>query len=293
MLSRPQSSLPICRRTRLAVLILWPILLFSAGLGAEDAAPDPKNEKPQPTADSPAQDTSDREQLPGTLELHDAQRIYRELYPLSLEYRSMLQVLEANYGSAEGIGSPESKPSAEPAKDASTEVELKECPANAYLEYSHHRFLEALTTIRQCVAMQRTALKHYAEAMHADTAKITDRLSDRIQTLMSAGTYSEEAVPTRKLEKGRNLLKFSLDASRQAGDYLEEDHPESAITRLRVARFQAIQGLIVLETSYQGEQKLKKEFETALLDAEGKVQQKLIDESQYRTSKQKKENPSP
>ena len=84
------------------------------------------------------------------------------------------------------------------------------------------------------------------------------------------------------------MLQLSLKTAQGAEEMLQEK-PEAAIQRLRVARFQAIQGLILLENTYSGEQKLKKEFETALLDAEGKVNIKPLDESKYR--KAKKEEP--
>ncbi|MBU44811.1 MAG: hypothetical protein CMN76_16430 [Spirochaetaceae bacterium] len=279
---------------------IFTINLMAAGLvwaEEENISADPQ---PSATPDTPAPGRSDdtradsQASQPSALELHHARQTYRELYALSQEYRQMLQVLDQNYGSPSQLTSAgnetatdsESSPSAAPssAENSSPDgnsIELSDCPSAAYMHYSRNQVNDALTTVRSCVQKQRSRLAAYGKALSQDTDAILSRLSDRIQALMGQSSYSSSSVSSRKLSKGRNLLQISLKTAQQAQSMLAEN-PETAIKRFRVARFQAIQGLILLETSYEGEQKLKKEFETALLDAEGKVHIKPLDEDKYR-----------
>ena len=274
--------------------------LLSSSLVMAEVMNDPESDRvsdSQPVdAEKPeTPENTDSPNTPSTLELHHARLLYRELYDLSQEYRQMLSVLNDNYGSPSRLASGEvreDKDSATNSNDAKSPGNdtLSQCPANAYVHYSKNEIPEALKAVRICIEKQREALSAYGRAMSENTDRILGRLSNRIQGLMSESQYSSTSVSSRKLNKGRTLLQLSLKTAQQAEEVLQEK-PEAAIQRLRVARFQAIQGLILLENTYAGEQKLKKEFETALLDAEGKVNIQPLDESKYR--KAEKEEPAP
>ncbi len=271
-------------------LALW-VLIASSALVAEDA-PNPDSSAPEVDSEKSSEPATGESDIgPSTLELHHARIAYRELYELSQQYRQMLTVLDENYGSPSRLASgsgPDSTSQEESRSNENSEDELSQCPANAYLHYSKNEIPEALKTVQICIEKQREALSAYGRAMSENTDQILGRLSNRIQNLMSESQYSSTSISSRKLNKGRTLLQLSLKTAQGAEEMLQEK-PEAAIQRLRVARFQAIQGLILLENTYSGEQKLKKEFETALLDAEGKVNIKPLDESKYR--KAKKEEP--
>lgn len=293
-------------QTRQIALLVFPAILWAAVLNGEDTGPSepnsPGNQPPERAApDSPDARKPDlqKDALPSALELHHARQQYRELYSLSESYREMLNVLKQNYGPPSNLASPHNADEKDPEKafekedsdspirvnpepegNDSQNITVEECPTRAYLEYSRNEVTSALTTVRICVQKQRNLLVKYARAMADNTDSIVNRLSGRIETLMGASSFSLESISSRKLNKGRSMLQFSLRVTGEARDSLEEN-PEMAISRLRVARFQAIQGLILLETSYTREQELKKEFETAILDAEGKVYIKPLDESQY------------
>lgn len=287
-----------------AALILVALLVVG-GLRAESTTvPETENASPSTPASTPSNGKTDSssepstvdsgESSPSTLELHHARIEYRELYSLSQDYRHMLNVLDENFGSPSNLTSGKSENNPGEPVDAETEPpkkrgELSDCPANAYLHYSRNEIPSALNTVRSCIQKQREALSAYGRAMSENTDIILGRLSDRIQGLMGESQFSSTSISSRKLNKGRNLLKLSLKTAQQAEGLLQEK-PEAAIQRLRVARFQAIQGLILLEDTYAGEQELKKEFETALLDAEGKVHIRPLDESKY--PKARKEEPA-
>lgn len=278
-----------------------PLLLPMALLGGLYLSPILSEDAPNIQPDSPGEvktrpESSDPQ--PSALELHHARLQYRELYDLSQNYREMLLVLKQNYGTpsalasgSEGEATPGDKESSENSQVEEGSVQVEDCPANAYMEYSRSDITKALTTVRVCVQKQRALLTEYGKAMAQDTDHILDRLSGRIQSLMGESNFSTESMSSRKLQKGRSMLQFSLRVSSEARSNLEEN-PEMAIARMRVARFQAIQGLILLETTYDGEQKLKQEFETALLDAEGKVYIKPLDEDRYRKPAARDEKPA-
>ena len=269
----------------------FPLLLPVALLGGLFLSPILSEDAPNIQPDSPGEVKSEPQNSdpqPSALELHHAKLQYRELYDLSQNYREMLLVLKQNYGTPAALASGSQRESTseepvasdnEPKDDGSVKVD--DCPANAYMEYSRSNISRALTTVRVCVQKQRALLTEYGKAMAQDTDEILDRLSGRIQSLMGESNFSTESMSSRKLQKGRSMLQFSLRVSSEARSNLEEN-PEMAIARMRVARFQAIQGLILLETTYDGEQKLKQEFENALLDAEGKVYVKPLNEDEYR-----------